>query len=218
MKRAYVAGAAVLAVVLVAVFYLASWKPTSGKIDQANQARQEAQSEESRLRAQIARLEELKRRAPEIQAEIAQFSEKIPDTPDLPGFIRRIVEISARSGVDVNSISPGAPSPLTAQSAGGKAVGVGGVNVIQVALAVEGGYFQMSDFLSRLESLQRATQVISVSLTPGAPGAGGMSRMTSALSMKIYTTGYGPGFQPAPAGGVVLPTATASPTPTPSAR
>jgi Tfp pilus assembly protein PilO len=69
----------------------------------------------------------------------------------------------------------------------GSVTSAGGLSGIPITLAVNGGYFQIQQFIAQLEKTPRATIVTSISLTPG-------SALTAAP-----TTGAAAGNAPAPA-------------------
>ena len=117
---------------------------------------------------------------------------------DLPGIINQIQTAADRSGVDFFSISPGDPVPA------------GGVTAaeIPVTIQVNGGFFQVDEFLFRLETLRRAAKVMSLTVSEGPDG---FPQLSVTMNVLFYTTDVdaGPGA-PVPA---VSPSPEASPTP-----
>jgi Tfp pilus assembly protein PilO len=88
------------------------------------------------------------------------------------------------------------------------------LNTTPLTLSVNGGYFQVEQFLAQLEKLPRSTIVDSVSLAPGAPlkadGAGG-SGGAGALWKSIQTSITINIFEAPALAATTVPTASASP-------
>ena len=158
-------------------------------------------SANSALQTQIAMLKAQAKQLPQQQAKLAAVAAKIPDTPALPGLIRALTDAADESGVELISLAPSVPAvvaapvkpaAVTAPAAGtpvstGAAAttpttpvapaGLAGtLQSISLAVNVVGGYFQVEQFLDRVENLTRAMKVTSVTMAPGAnpvkPAAG----------------------------------------------
>ena len=65
------------------------------------------------LEQTLARLRELDRNRPQIEADLRALNAAIPATPDLATFILSANEIAASSGVDFLSIAPSPPAAAT---------------------------------------------------------------------------------------------------------
>ncbi len=89
---------------------------------------------------EVARLESYKKTAPQSRAEIVRLGKMLPESEGIPSLIIELTQTSDASGVALNSITRGATvagTPFGLQS---------------VTLAVTGRFFDVEDFLYRLES------------------------------------------------------------------
>jgi Tfp pilus assembly protein PilO len=133
------------------------------------------------LTTQLAMLKAQAKDLPKQQAKLAAVAAKIPDSPAEPALVRALTDAADEAGVELISISPGsptavsaAPAATTTTAAGATtptgavgAASVGSLQAIAVNLNVVGGYFQVAQFLDRLENLSRAFKVSSFALAPG---------------------------------------------------
>ncbi|HUR52222.1 MAG TPA: type 4a pilus biogenesis protein PilO [Mycobacteriales bacterium] len=170
----------------------------SPKRSEAAQVRTEVASQEttnSGLQTQLAMLKAQAKTLPQQQARLALVAAKIPDNPALPSLIRTLSDAAADAGVELVSLSPGAPSPVAVAAAApttpvagatgaapaaaapttltgaGTAAGTasaGVLNAIPLSINVVGGYFQLEQFFDKLEELSRAAKVTGFTMTPGA--------------------------------------------------
>jgi len=188
-----IAGAIIAVVAVLAVFFLVLPKMNEVSETQEDVAAEEAQ--ETALRAQLASLKEAQANAPQVKAQIAELSNEVPPTADLPALIRLLTAAADGSAVDFFTVAPGNPQLDP----------TGAFSTIPTAISVTGGYFALDQFLFRLESLPRAAKVTSVSITPGgtAPPGSTVNSLTMQLSVEFYTidTSAGPGSAPGPTEG-----------------
>lgn len=189
----------VLAMVVVAVlaFFLV-FKPQSDKIAQAREDVQAAQDNVERLRLELARLQALQQQAPKLREEATKLDAAVPNDPQLAAFILQVQDAANASGIEWMSVSPTPPAtPANAQAPVQTSV-----QEVVVAMNVEGGYFQVQDFLVRLEGLPRAVKIGNVTLS-AQTGTGGSPRLTASLNMKMFVAApapVAPAQTPAPAG------------------
>jgi hypothetical protein len=107
--------------------------------------------------------------------------------------------------VDFFSIAPGAPLVATGASA----------TEIPAQIQIIGGFFAIDEFLFRLETMPRASKVVTITV---AEGGAGLPEIDVALDVRFYTTDLeaGPGapvpLAPGPEA-VVSPSPEASPAP-----
>jgi Tfp pilus assembly protein PilO len=181
----------VLAVAAAGWFLLISPKRSEAS-DIRGLAAQQAVSN-SALQTKIAILKSQAKDLPRQQAKLAAVAAKIPDNPALPSLIRALSDVASKTGVELITLSPSAPtavvapvaaavvptvaSPVpgaraTAAGAGPAAIAAAGSSAgtlqsIAVTLNVVGGYFQMEQFLDGVEGLSRAMKVTTLNLVPG---------------------------------------------------
>ena len=231
-RRALAIGAGAAVVVLV-LWYLAFWKPRDRALDQAGERRQAAEQQESQLRSEIARLRGAQAQEPARRARLEALRTAIPDEPNLAQFILDANEAANRAGIDFISIAPSLPAapaaapggatPTTAPAGGGPTATTtttppAGAPPAQAArpaevrlnLQISGGYFQVLDFLNRLDDLPRLVVSDSVNVT-----ADQTARLTVALTGRIFLRAVPPDYARAGAGAGGAAGGGATPTPAP---
>ncbi len=115
----------------------------------------------------------------------------VPSTPDLGEFILQANDIATASGIDWLSISP---SPPAATGGGGP------TSTIAVSIQIQGGFFEVLDYLNRLEDLERLVIVDTINISaaaptrgPAAPGPagsiGGSTDSSGAPDLSVTLTG-----------------------------
>jgi Tfp pilus assembly protein PilO len=211
-RRYAVAGAVAFAVVLL--FFLVVLKP---KFSQVSEVRKQVTAEHSKtdgLKLQLRHLEEAERNQVGTQAQLASLNRALPSTPDLPSIIRLLQQAATNSGMDLQSIAPSPPSAVSNAT---------GVETVNVNLQVNGGFFRLETFLTRLEDLQRVVEVTSISISPSTDPVTGLLTLQSTITFRMYVvqanarvSGVVPRSSAAPAASPT-PTTSAIPTPTPSA-
>jgi Tfp pilus assembly protein PilO len=190
---------AVLAVVIIVAWYFLLFSPTQSKLSDLDQQVQSAQSALSIAQQEVVKLEASKKTAPQSRAEIVRLGKMLPESEGIPGLIIELTKTADASGVAVTSIARGtttAGSPFGIQ---------------QVVLQVSGRYFDVEDFLYRLEEYVafrnasfrvtgRLLQVTQLTLqaTP-ATGSSGSPPLAVTIGMNAYLWGGTP--QAAAAGG-----------------
>lgn len=210
-RRVLAIGAGIAAVILV-LWYFALWKPRGSELGEAKDRRVAAEASESQLQTEIARLRAEERQEPLRRAQLERVRTLIPDEPNLAQFILDANDAAIRSGIDFISVAPALPTPATlaapapgAPAAPATAPGTAPPE-IKLALQISGGYFQVLDFLNRLDALPRL--VVTDSLTLSADPT---ARLAVAVTGRMFTHILPPGFGTTP----TTPGATTS-TPNPS--
>lgn len=222
MKRNAVIGVVAGALVVVLAWYLLFYKPTSSDVSKTKGDLDSAQTQEQSLQATLARLQSLDKERPQQQATLDKLNAAIPATPDLAEFIFEANTAAADSGVDWLSIAPTPPA----------ASPTGGPSVIALNIQVQGGFFQVLDYLNRLENLKRlvVTQSINVAAgsTDGSSSGGstnttlptstsesGAPTLSVTLSATMYTSAT---VAPTAPGATSGSTTTPAPSTTPSTQ
>ena len=202
--RGPVLAAIVAAVVVLAAVVLLLMPRYSATSERREQLR-EAEQQEEALQAQLAELREARRQARALQRGLARLEAKVPPTADQPSLIRLLQAAADRAAVDLDSVLPGAP--VTGTQAG--------VAAVPVQMILTGSFFQVEEFLFRLETLPRAMKVTSITVSPAGEG---FPELSLSLTAEVYTTDVsaGPGSEPGPTGEGAVPGATPTPEPTPT--
>jgi Tfp pilus assembly protein PilO len=144
-------------------------RPTRQATAEARADRDTAVAESQTLRDQIKALEALKPKEAELKTQAELAKAEFPATPALPGLVDALQDAAGLSGVELGTVAPSTPeastvNPLLAE--------------ITTTVNVNGGYFEIQDFLVRLENLvkgsdparvtPRSVLVESVNLTGGS--------------------------------------------------
>ncbi len=130
---------AVVAVVLIVAWYFLLFSPTQSKLSDLDQQVQSAQSALDVANQEVVKLESYKKTAPQSRAEIVRLGKMLPEAEDVPGLIIELTKTAEASGVSVTSITRGT---TTARQP---------VRHPDPDAAVGGRYFDVEDFLYRLE-------------------------------------------------------------------
>jgi Tfp pilus assembly protein PilO len=133
---------------------------------------------------------------PKQQAKLAAVAAKIPSDPAMPALVRALNKAASAANVELVSMAPGPPSPATAGPAGSTATtaatatggsAAAGLQQVAVTLNVVGSYFQVAEYLDRLEGLTRAFRVTGFALAPGANPVKTTAGQPSTESGKVLT-------------------------------
>jgi Tfp pilus assembly protein PilO len=148
-------------------------RPKQQAVAEARADRNSAIAESQALRDQVRALESLKDNAAELRAQAGLAKAEFPSTPGLPALVDALQDAASQAGVDLVSITPAAPKASTDQPE---------LAEITTGINVKGGYFEIEDFLSRVENLVKGTDperipprsvlVQSVNMTSGASEGG----------------------------------------------
>jgi Tfp pilus assembly protein PilO len=178
-KELILAGVGVLLVLVAATLLLV--RPTRQATAEARAERDTAVSESQALRDQIKALEALKPNEAELRAKASLAKAEFPATPALPALVDALQEAASLSGVDLGTVAPSTPAASTASPL---------LAEITTTVNVSGGYFEIQDFLVRLENLVKGTGpgrieprsvlIESVNLTSASEGATGDSAQATA--------------------------------------
>ncbi|HYN16534.1 MAG TPA: type 4a pilus biogenesis protein PilO [Actinomycetes bacterium] len=146
-RRELVLAAVGALVVLVAATMLLV-RPTRQDTAEARADRAAAVAESQSLRDQIKALEALKPNQAELEARAALARAEFPATPALPGLVDALQDSASLAGVELGTVAPATPkastvNPLLAE--------------ITTTVDVGGSYFEIQDFLVRLENLVKGS-------------------------------------------------------------
>jgi Tfp pilus assembly protein PilO len=169
-------GAGLVALLL---WFLLLWQPQSGRLQEASDRRETAEAENARLELERDRLRAAQERAPQLQATVDRLRVAIPNQPELAQFLLAANDAAQQSGVEFLSISPSPPTP---------AEGDATLSQVNLSISVAGGYFQVLDYLNRLDALPRLVVVDTLAVSPGAGDAGTPAALSVSVSARMFTT------------------------------
>jgi type IV pilus assembly protein PilO len=130
---------AVVAVVLIVAWYFLLFSPTQTKLSDLDQQVQSAQTALDVANQEVVKLESYKKTAPQSRAEVVRLGKMLPESEGIPGLIIELTKTADASGVAVTSIARGTTTPGTP------------FGIQALSLQVSGRYFDVEDFLYRLE-------------------------------------------------------------------
>lgn len=180
MKRGTIIGIVAGGLVVVLLWYFFLYSPTSSDLNDTKSQVSAAEQQKQELENSIRQLKELSRNAPQQEADLRALRAAVPENPDLGEFVLQANEIATASGVDFLSISPSPPVANT--SSGPK-------STIALSIQIDGGFFQLLDYLARLEHLDRLVILDSVSVSTGDTGTSGSTGSTGSTAGSGSTSG-----------------------------
>jgi Tfp pilus assembly protein PilO len=130
---------AIVAIVLIVAWYFLLFSPAQRKISDLNSQVTSAQSALDMANQEVVKLESYKKTAPQSRAEVVRLSKMLPESEGVPGLIIELTKTADASGVSVTSIARGTVTPGTP------------FGIQALTLQVTGRYFDVEDFLYRLE-------------------------------------------------------------------
>ncbi|MDP9404630.1 MAG: type II secretion system protein GspM [Actinomycetota bacterium] len=214
-RRAVAIGAGAALVVLV-LWYFLLWSPRNDDLEAAKERRETAETQQSQLRTEIARLRAAQKDEPLLRAQLETLRTSVPDEPNLAQFILDANDAAIRSGIDFISIAPSLPAPPAAPVAttpppGGTTPGAPATPTpagalpadIRLSLQIRGGYFQVLDFLNRLDALPRLVVTDGLNISSEATTS---PRLTVAVTARMFVRAV-----PASFGGPAAATTTTAP-------
>jgi len=134
---------------LVAVTALLLVRPQRDATAQANADERVAEAESQALRDEIKALEALQANEPALREEARKAAAEFPPTPALSSLVDALQDTADQAGVELESVAPSPPKASKLQP---------GLAEITTQLTVNGGYFEIEDFLTRLEALVKGTK------------------------------------------------------------
>ncbi|HEX6673823.1 MAG TPA: type 4a pilus biogenesis protein PilO [Actinomycetes bacterium] len=211
--------------ILVGVLVLAGvWalliRPKGGQAAAAQADERAAISQADTLRGQIRALEQVRSEAGSLRARAREAGDLFPAKPDLPDLTTALQRIADQAGVDLVSIQPTPPAASTASP---------DLATLTATVAVGGGYFEIEDFLARLENLVKSPDPashipprsvlvgsVNIASASGATGSSGGAAVPSATTgsgtltanISVMVFQHAKVQAPAGAGGAAAATAT----------
>ena len=148
MSRQSILLSVLAAVLVIALWWLFVFTPGQDQLETIQTEIDAAQNEQSSLEQRIAALESVRSRAPEIEAAIARVQSIVPSDPALAAALRQIVAAAEDAGVDIEALNATRPAGDETEA---DALGLFTQNL---NLTVTGSYFQVVDFVRRIEDPQ----------------------------------------------------------------
>src|SRR5918996_4356813 len=137
-SRERLIGAAAMVLVLVAGAMLLV-RPQREAASLARDEERAAQRESQTLHDQIRALEALQANEATLREQARKALAEFPTTPALPSLVNALQDLADKAGVDLASVAPSTPKPASLHPQ---------LVEITTQLNVNGGYFEIQDFLT----------------------------------------------------------------------
>jgi Tfp pilus assembly protein PilO len=201
------------AVLIVGILAASWFLLVSPKRSSAAEIRGRATTQQASNDALVQQLTELKAQSldlPKQKAQLAVLRKQIPDNPALPTLVRDLTAAGKKVGVQVVSIKPSTPVAATVAAAvpvaaadttgsGTDSAAAGdtastttptavapvtnSLYLLPLSLEITGSYFEVEQFINKLEGMQRTFLLSGFDLKPGGgAAASGTSATTSAAT------------------------------------
>jgi type IV pilus assembly protein PilO len=170
---------------VIGVWYALLWTPGGSALRKAKARNAAAVEQQAQLQSKLVGLQKAKKDMPVLQAQLDTLRAAIPDQVQLDQVIATVDAASRGAGVALTTLSP-APISTAKPTPGASA----GLQEVKLQMAATGSYFQVTDFVNRLNAAPRLVMVDNLSITGGAGGATGApatsaSQPASALTVSL---------------------------------
>lgn len=180
MKRNVVIGMAAALVAVLVAWYLIVYSPKGDQLDKTKADVSAEVKTTQDLRGQLSRLRAQAKNASQQQALLGRLNDAVPEQPDEADFILQANAIAEEAGIEFLSISPSPP-----------AAGTGGPSTIGLTITINGSFFQVKNYLTKLESLDRLVIVDGINLSAGgsteAATSGDGITLSVTLTARMFT-------------------------------
>jgi len=181
----------VVAIVLVvAILFVALVRPQLAQLGKIGETRQEEEGRIKSAQAELGLLKAARSEALQVQADLIKVSNQVPDSPQVPSLVVEIQDLANVAGIKFVQIQP---QPMTA---------AGDYTTLPLTLTLQGQFFDVVDFMYRLQHLTRELRVADLDLSAETQGTEGEAS-DNALTLKITANAFVMGSVPgalAPAG------------------
>jgi Tfp pilus assembly protein PilO len=172
--------AAVVAVVLVGLWYFALLKPQSHHLATDHKAHAAAEQEIGQLDSTVTQLQALVRQIPADSARLKTLEADLPNNPSLDSALDQLHQVAVATGVAITTLSPS--TPATPAVSGSASPATPGGPAISLSISTTGSYSQVMSFLTALARMPRTLVVDHVTL-----GAG--SQVGASINARIFYVG-----------------------------
>ncbi len=143
-----------IAAVMVLAWWMLMWKPAGGDLAAARKRTDQATQQINQMQVQLSRLEVIRDELPALQSQVQNLRTAIPDSPGLADFLLAAHDAEAASGLEFLTATANEPAPGP----------IPGLQVIDVQLTGNGGYYQVLDFVNRLQAMHRIMSISNITV------------------------------------------------------
>lgn len=168
---------------LVLLWYFTLFSPNQKRISDVRAQQVTVAQQIEDLKVRLVQLQQLQANEPQLRADLARFEDALPEDPRLPDFILQVQDQANLSGIEFLAITPSLPSPFGAAPAGPNQL-----QAISVSLSTTGEYFELLDFILRLErQIPRAVRLNTFSFAPqSAPSVGVSPKLAVTFQLQMF--------------------------------
>lgn len=137
------------AVLLAVLFYFLLYSPRNADLELVRQETATLETQRVSLQGEVARLREVEANQVQVRSALARLEEFIPSGTAQSTAVRQLQLAADAAGVEIDSVTFAAPALIE----GAPPTGVPETALAQIPITVSmsGGYFQVVDFMRRLE-------------------------------------------------------------------
>ncbi|HVQ88304.1 MAG TPA: type 4a pilus biogenesis protein PilO [Actinomycetes bacterium] len=171
-SRKWSLGTAVVVVLILVATWFLLVSPKRGDAAALETQTQGQEDTNSQLQVQLSTLQEQNKDLPKYQAQLAALREQVPQSNEMPGFIRQLTQAADSSGVFLQSLEPATAVSLSKDGVPPTAISPEGalppelLAGLDVKIVVYGGFYEIQQFTNKLEKLQRYTLVAGLNIGP----------------------------------------------------
>jgi Tfp pilus assembly protein PilO len=154
--RARMILAIIATVIIVALFFFLFIRSRQTELSQIRSDIEAEENTSIQLTTELNRLKDLQERAPQLQAELAEIKQFVPEDHEIPNFVFLLQDSATAAGVEFLSVSPELPDVPAEQAP---------LAEVRIQVEATGGYFSLQDFIRRLHNLGRAVRIDSLSMS-----------------------------------------------------
>lgn len=146
---------ALVVMIITASFFFLLYKP---KIQQLSQMMEKQTKEEQQIknaRLTLMRLRSAKKQSNEIEQRLTRIRQVLPEESDIPSIVLQIQDIANQAGIEFVSIKPGGVIPNN------------GYAEVPLEITIDGYFYDLVDFLYRLERMDRVIKVTKINIIEG---------------------------------------------------
>ena len=201
-------GALILACVVVAAgWFMFVFRPAQADLGEVNDKVEQTVDQVAALQTKLAELQALKANEAEVREEGQKMQAALPTDPRLADFIRLVQNAANEAGIDFVTVTPSLPAAPTTQAApstpstsaspppsasssddtaAAPAAPVSPIQAISVQVSAKGRFFEMENFILKMEHLARAMRIDDFSVTSDDSTGGGSPLLSTSMKLQIF--------------------------------
>lgn len=148
----------VSSILVFGLFYFILIRPRAAQLNEILEQQQLEEKKFSETTLSFNRLKKIKEETEAIEKKLEELKSSLPESEDIPSIITDIQDIATESNNDFISIKPLGP------------IAKGEYTEVPFELTIKGRFFDLLDFLYRLEKSERKYTVSKIAINPAEEG------------------------------------------------